>query len=381
MKKSRLLVAVDSYLPRWDGIARTLSEILPHMTSQYEIRLIIPDYPGDRPLMDGVTFIPLPLIPWIRSGDVRFPIVLPWEIKRHVEWADILWTHTAVSIGGSCIRAAQRKDIPIVSMVHSVEWVVYAKAALISRRFTEWLWLKISKKRYGTAQRLLTPGSTTKDELIKNGFKNHIEVTPLGVSLRQFQPIPNADKASHRKSLGLPIDRPIIGYVGRFGPEKDLTTLLAAHAQIVQDTGAHLLLVGGTRDDLPEISHSDNITIVPPTMSPELYYQAMDIHVLASLTESFPLGILEAMACGVAPVTTAVGAVPTFIEEQKNGIIFPMENVDALAKALLDLLNSPAKRQEMANRARQTVEDGFTWEQAAQKISAHLDDVLESSNT
>lgn len=381
MTKARLLVAVDSYLPRWDGIARTLSEILPHMTSQYEIRLIIPDYPGDRPHIEGVTFIPLPLIPGVRSGDVRFPLVLPWTISRHVGWADILWTHTAVSIGGACIRAARRQGIPIVSMVHSVEWVVYAKAALLSQRFTEWLWLRISKKRYGAAQRLLTPGSTTKDALMKNGFKNEIEVTPLGVSLRQFKPIPKSDKAKHRESLGLPTDQPIIGYVGRFGPEKDLPTLLDAHAQITQDTRVHLLLVGGTSQDLSEIPRADNITIVAPTMSPQLYYQAMDIHVLASLTESFPLGILEAMACGVAPVTTPVGAIPTFIEQQQNGFIFPMGNADALAEAILDLLNSPAKHQEIADRARKTVEDGFTWEKAAERITVHLDDVLRCSKT
>ncbi|MBT6489362.1 MAG: glycosyltransferase, partial [Deltaproteobacteria bacterium] len=124
INKPKLLVAADSYLPRWDGIARTLSELLPHMAQDFDIRLIIPDYPGERPSLEGVTYVSLPLIPLLHSGDFRFPCVLPWVIKRQVEWADILWTHTAVSIGGACIREATQQDVPIVSMIHSAEWVV-----------------------------------------------------------------------------------------------------------------------------------------------------------------------------------------------------------------------------------------------------------------
>ena len=379
MNKPRLLVAVDSYLPRWDGIARTLSETLPHMTSHYEIRLIIPNYPGVRPDIDGVEFITLPLIPFLRSGDLRFPMVLPWVIHTQIAWADILWTHTAVSIGGSCIRVARSKGIPIVSMIHSTEWVVYGKGALFSERITQWLWLRIARKRYAAAVRLLTPGPTTKEELVENKFESPIEITPLGVSLTQFQPLPEHQLAQHRQSLGLPTDKPIIGYVGRFGGEKNLATLIEANRIIAEKTGAHLVLVGGTRAELDGINIGKNVTIVSPTMSPERYYQALDIYVLPSLTESFALGILEAMACGIAPVTTPVGAMPTFIESGKNGILFPKENINALAAALETLIADDGKRRMIAAQARETVEQDYTWEQAAKRICAHLDDVLKET--
>ena len=376
MNKARLLVAVDSYLPRWDGIARTLSETLPHMTSHYEIRLIIPDYPGVRPEIDGVEFITLPLVPFLRSGDLRFPLSLPWTIRKQVAWADVLWTHTAVSIGGSCIRAARAQGIPIVSMIHSAEWLVYGKGALLSERLTQWLWLRIARKRYAAAQRLLTPGSTTQEELIRNKFENPIAVTPLGVSLSQFQPLPEDQLVQHRQSLGLPTNKPIIGYVGRFGAEKNLATLIKAHHMLLEKTDAHLVLVGGTRSELAGTDLSDNITIVSPTMFPERYYQALDIYVLPSLTESFPLGILEAMACGVTPVVTPAGAIPNFIESGKNGIIFPMEDVNALTQALEMLIADDGKRKEIAAQAQETVKKDYTWEQAAKRITTHLDDVL-----
>ena len=381
MNKPRLLIAVDSYLPRWDGIARCLSELLPHMTSQYEIRVIVPNYPGHRPPIEGVTFVPLPLIPLLHSGDLRFPMVFPWSIRAQIQWADILWTHTAVSIGGACIRAAKKKNIPIVSMVHSIEWVVYAKASLLSERLTHWFWLRTARKRYGCANLLLTPGETTKDELLKNKFNKEIQVTPLGVSLQQFQTLPEDKLFEHRRALGLPTDKPIIGYVGRFGPEKDLRTLIAAHALIAKDTDAHLLLVGGTPSELPEMDGQENITVVSPTMNPHHYYQAMDIYVLTSLTESFALGILEAMACGIAPVTTPAGAIPSFIKSGENGVIFPMENPSALAVALKELIANQTKRKELAKNARLTVAEGYTWEKAASRIAEHLNSVLNNPRT
>ena len=365
-------MAADSYLPRWDGIARSLSELLPHMAKDFDIRLLIPDYPGERPALDGVTYVPLPLIPFLHIGDLRFPIVFPRVIRRQVEWADILWTHTAVSIGGSCIREAKKTGVPIVSMIHSAEWVVYGKAALMTPRFTEWLWLRVARKRYGKAALLLTPGETTKQELLHANFQKQITTTPLGVCLKQFSPLPAGEIAAHRKSLGLPTDKPIIGYVGRFGPEKNLGTLIEAHASIEAETGAHLVLVGGERHELRPKRFGKNITIVSSTMKPHLYYQAMDLYVLASLTESFPLGILEAMACGATPVCTPAGAIPTIIVPNQNGLLFSPQNVDELAHHLSVLIADSAKRESMGTAARKTVEDGYTWEEAAKRISNSL---------
>lgn len=346
------------------------------MAQDFDIRLIIPDYPGERPSLEGVTYVPLPLIPLLHSGDLRFPCVLPWVIKRQVEWADILWTHTAVSIGGACIREASKQGVPIVSMIHSSEWVVYGKGAILAKRLTELLWLWIARKRYGKADLLLTPGETTKQELLQANFQEQIVTTPLGVNLDQFSPLPNQDIIGHRQSLGLPTDRPIIGYLGRFGDEKSLETLVEAHANIEAETNAHLVLVGGLRQELRSKHFGNNVTILGPTVDPHLYYQAMDVYVLPSLTESFSLGILEAMACGVTPVSTPVGAIPTYIVSGENGLLFQPKNVGELSNHLRALLADSTERESLGQAARKTVEDGYTWKAAAARITRHIQDHL-----
>ena len=94
----------------------------------------------------------------------------------------------------------------------------------------------------------------------------------------------------------------------------------------------------------------------------------MDVFVLPSLTESFPLGILEAMACGIPPVTTPVGATTSYISHAKNGYLFPPKKDRILAETLRTCLFSSVRRQQVGEEARRTVEKGFSWEGSARKL-------------
>ena len=59
MKK--IVIATDCFLPRWDGIARFLYEVIPHLSKEYKITVIAPDFPGYRPRLEGVDLIRIPV--------------------------------------------------------------------------------------------------------------------------------------------------------------------------------------------------------------------------------------------------------------------------------------------------------------------------------
>ena len=258
MTKPRLLVATDSYLPRWDGIARTLVELLPILAKTFDIRVLVPDYPGERPAIIGVTFVTFPLIPWIRVTDVRFAIVSKRRMAEEAQWADILWTHTAAIIGSAAIKACARYHKPTVSMVHSVEWDIYGQAMPFAKTLTRALWLKTVRRRYALVNRLITPGSTTRAAMETEGFSVPINVTPLGVSHTRFTPVDLETKRQIRHRLGLPIHDVLIGFLGRFAPEKDLSTLLSAHERLVREAEVSVLLVGGEEALLPRGKNIEN---------------------------------------------------------------------------------------------------------------------------
>lgn len=376
MEQPKLLVVADSFLPRWDGVARVLKELLPLMSDSFEIHLAFPDYPGERLELPGVHYVTFPLLPLLRTGDVRWGVPLRSRVRREVGWADLVWTHAVGPLGGACLREAVRTDTPVVSMVHSVEWEVYAQHAWFGKTLVEWLWRRITRARYNRVQRVLTPSATTRAALVDNGVERPVLVTPLGVCTTQFTPLSPEEKTRERAALGLVQDLPIVGFVGRFGPEKSLGTLLAAHELAQERCPSQLLLVGGHPRELPRHSSTSRVSVVGPTQTPERYYQVMDLYCLTSLTESFPLGILEAMACGVAPVSTPVGAVPEYLVSGTNGVLVPPKDVDALTEVLVEMLQDRTQREAMGKKARETVEEGFRWEQVGLRIGEHLKEVL-----
>jgi glycosyltransferase involved in cell wall biosynthesis len=94
----------------------------------------------------------------------------------------------------------------------------------------------------------------------------------------------------------------------------------------------------------------------------------MDIYVLPSLLETTSLTTLEAMSCGVAPVCTPVGYVKHYIDEKRNGLLFPKQNALVLALKLSWLIREQRVRQALAHAARKTVEKDFSWEMTLQSV-------------
>jgi glycosyltransferase involved in cell wall biosynthesis len=90
--------------------------------------------------------------------------------------------------------------------------------------------------------------------------------------------------------------------------------------------------------------------------------RAADVAVFPSLTEGLPLALLEAMACGRPVVATAVGGVPEVVRHELTGLLVPPRDVDALAAAVLRLLNDRDLAERMGREGRRRVEVHFTLE-------------------
>jgi glycosyltransferase involved in cell wall biosynthesis len=91
-------------------------------------------------------------------------------------------------------------------------------------------------------------------------------------------------------------------------------------------------------------------------------YASLDIMVSASRREGLPIAILEGMASRLPLVATAVGEVPTVIQDGRTGVLVPAEDPELLAAAIIELLRDPAKRERLGSAARQLVEDEFSAE-------------------
>ncbi len=193
-----------------------------------------------------------------------------------------------------------------------------------------------------------------------------------GICTTRFKPDVEAGVRT-RDVLGVPLDVPLIGFVGRFHPIKDLANFFRAAALLWErEPRTRFVLNGGTPDSLyPEaraaydlLTRKEQIHFAPFTDRPENIYPALSIFSLSSDGEALPMALLEAMSCGTPCVTTSSGDCAHVVAD--TGLVVPMHDSHALADAWEKTirLDAPA-RASLSARARQRVIDHFSIAYAA----------------
>ena len=214
-----------------------------------------------------------------------------------------------------------------------------------------------------------------------------VAVIPCGVDPTVFHPVRQADA---REALGRDQCERLILFVGRIEQIKGIDVLLRAMGLLFQvypdlRSDVCLLVVGGALDpgdDEPETEKilelrrlvhehrmESNVAFVGSRGQEELalYYAAADVCAVPSLTESFGLVALEAMACGTPVVGTRVGGLQTVIENGESGLLVPAGDYRALAEAIARVLMDARLRIHLAHGARDRAEH-FTWERVGDRI-------------
>ena len=100
--------------------------------------------------------------------------------------------------------------------------------------------------------------------------------------------------------------------------------------------------------------------------------------VLPSFREGLPVIVLEAMAAGKPVVATPVGGVPELVSEGKTGLIVPVGNVQALADAILRLIENPGLAREMGKAGLERVAAKFSLDRMLEETFRVYEDVLNS---
>jgi glycosyltransferase involved in cell wall biosynthesis len=168
----------------------------------------------------------------------------------------------------------------------------------------------------------------------------------------------------------------VIGYAGRLVPEKGITVLLRALAQVQGDWELRVLGSGPLYTSLAalarELKIESRVLFAPWVASNEMprFYNALDVLVVPSLTqpnwkEQFGRVIMEAMASGVPVIGSNSGEIPNVIGDA--GVIVPEGDVPALAKALSDLIADTARREQLGTLGRERVHNHFSQQRIARE--------------
>lgn len=156
-------------------------------------------------------------------------------------------------------------------------------------------------------------------------------------------------------------EAPVVATVGRFARQKGHRVLIKAIAKVrAQFPQLKLVLAGGGKETYAiqsQIHHLDieDATVMLGECDNSMVVNRMaDIVVLPSLWEGLPYVLIEAMAAGKAIVASDVGGVGDAIRDNENGLLVPPGDSDALASALVRLLEDPGLCSRLGKNARST---------------------------
>lgn len=214
-----------------------------------------------------------------------------------------------------------------------------------------------------------------RDELIRYGVKESKIVTiGTGIELNDFV-MPQQDVKSFRQQNGIKETDVLIGFIGRLVKGKGVAILIDAFRKLyAENKNVKLLLAGGTTEYVPEIKRiieEEKLPIIliesfGDEMKPVLY-NALDIFVLGSQSESFGVVFLEAWACKKPVIGSKMGAIQSLLSEGIDSLLFDSGNADSLKVGLRSLLENAELRVAFGNNGYKKVTGNYTWEKIVAK--------------
>jgi glycosyltransferase involved in cell wall biosynthesis len=275
------------------------------------------------------------------------------------------------------IQVVHSFDAPLNIFAMPVARAAGAPAAISSQRGDRSLTKEWDKRLLRVTDRLV-------DAVVVNcGAMRRYLIEDEGVPEAKVRLCYNGIDVENYQRQALPAlspGRAVIGCVCALRPEKGLDTLLRAYAEVRQQ--AMLVIVGsgpeeaGLRALASELGLGDDCHFEPATSRVAEWLSRIDIFVLPSRSEALSNALMEAMACGCCPLATAVGGNPELIEHERNGLLFPVDDVAQLSRQLSELLAAPDWRERLANAAAETIRSKFTFPQAAAAMRQIYESVL-----
>jgi len=363
----RALLFTDTF-SEVNGVAGTMRRLADAAAEgTYTGAVVVASHDDARP---GTVALPpdwsLPL-PTYESLDLRFP--LPTDVLACIEEQrpDVIHVATPGPVGFCGLAVARLLGVPVVGSYHT-ELGPYAlhltRDLLVAEAievYVDWF--------YGRCATVLAPTRGVAEALEARGLAD-VGVWGRGVDTGLFSP-DRRDEGLRARLLDAD-GRMLVLSVGRLSHEKRLGVLLDAFARVSRvRPEARLVVVGDgpARRELERTSPAGTV-FVGEARGEELaeLYASADVFCFPSTTDTFGQVILEAGASGLPVVAAAAGGALELVADRRSGLLVPPDEPGALAAALLELAESPARRAALgaaglaAARAR-------TWESAIGQLA------------
>jgi glycosyltransferase involved in cell wall biosynthesis len=319
----RVSVVTETWPPEVNGVAATAARVVAELRGRgHELQVLRPrQQHGDTAVAEPgyaevlMRGLPIPRYPQLKMGlPSRRTLLRLWGLRR----PDVVHIVTEGPLGWSALRAAQALRLPVVSDFRT-NFHAYSRhygVAWLQRPIVGYL-----RRFHNRTACTMVPTEALRSELRAEGFEN-LRVVARGVDTGLFDPAHRSDELRRRWGAG-PGDMVAV-HVGRIAPEKNLDTLLAAHAAMQQrDPRVKLVFVGDgpARAALQQRCPQAHFAGLQRGQALAAHYASADVFLFPSVTETWGNVLPEAMASGLAVVAFDCAAAGQLVRHGHNGLL------------------------------------------------------------
>ena len=365
----RVLIVSQRYYPLVGGAERMVRALAAEFVRfGCDVRVVTARFDRSWPTqeeIDGVPLTRLPLPTMRFVGTACYVTALRHHLRTTAATYDLVYVSMLKHSAWAAVTACRSLGRPVVLRAEGAGQtgdVAWQRKARFGR---------IIAAACRTADAIIAPSSLVRTELLDAGYDaGRVHLIRNAVCCRMFRPPSPAERQAARLRWGL--EGPVIGYIGRLAPEKGLEELLAAWPEVRRRHRSATLLIAGGPPDAPAarcVGRLDGALYVGELGDPRQMLHALDFFVLPSRFEGISIALLEAMACGVVPLTSRIeGNCEVLGEPGHCGLMFRSGAPLELAEAVCEALESTVQQwNDWSEAARRRVCELFNLEQNAQR--------------
>lgn len=373
MAPVRVSVITETYVPDVNGVANSLRQLIGQLDPKEYLVQLIRTRPRSewKPEIEEVWCkgITIPMYPDLQIGmPARNQILAAWDRFQ----PEIVFIATEGPLGSSGLKLARERNIPVVSAFHTN---FHRYSTYYGLGWVKTLTLNLLRRFHNRTEATLVPSEEVAQSLRESNFHN-VHVLPHGVDCDLFNP--KRRSIQLRNSWGASSDDKVMLYVGRIAAEKNIPLAIEAYRELkARHSGLKLVMVGdGPMREQMEKEHSD--IIFAGVQTGEVlarYFASCDLFVFPSMTETFGLVTLEAMASGLPVAAYDMAAAHMHVEPGKQGELATVGDEQAFIRAVERLVSTELDGMRIDAR---TKAQELSWGTVSKLFIAHLNQHMDS---
>lgn len=319
--------------------------------------------------------IDIEVYPQEKRWDLSVVSKLSDEIKNGKY--DLVHAHGARS-NFICMFLKKKINVPMVTTVHS-DYMLDFKDSF----YKNLIYTSLNKMSLKKFDHYICVSDNFKKMLVDRGFdKNKIHVLYNGIDIdEKTLYIP---KTAFLEKYKINYNGEfLVGIAARLDKVKDHETFIKACKETLEINPDIIFLIAGDGDEqkkLEEMAKSfgieKNIYFLGFVRDKYSFFNAIDVNVLTSISESFPYVILEAARLSVPTVSTKTGGIPEIIKDDYTGYLFPVGNYKSLSRYILDLYDQRDKLKELGDNIKREVVERYSHLSMGERQKEIYDEIL-----